>query len=70
METPGTLIMLVSKLPNNVSDMWNRKTLMPRRGQQREPSLKDFIEFFDEETVLARNPIFLREAITVYVGTQ
>ena len=69
METPGTLIMLVLKLPNDVADMWNRKTLMPRRSQQSEPSLKDFIEFFDGETVLARNPIFLREAITVYLGT-
>ena len=70
METPDTLYMLVSKLPNGVADRWNRKALMLRRSQQREPSLKDFIEFFDEETVLVNNPIFSREAITAYVGTQ
>ena len=71
METPGTLGMLVSKLPNDVADTWNRKALMLRRSQQREPSLKDFIEFFDEETVLVVNyPIISREALTAYVGTQ
>ena len=49
METPDTLHMLVSKLPNDVADRWNRKVLMLRRSQQKESSLKDFIEFFDEE---------------------
>ena len=70
METPDTLYMLVSKLPNSVADRWNRKTLMLRKSQQREQSVKDFTEFFDEETVLVNNPIFLREAINAYVGTQ
>ena len=64
--TPGTLCMLVLKLPNGVADRWNRKAVMLQRSQQREPSLKDFIEFFDEEN----DPIFLREAVTAYVGTQ
>ena len=70
METSNTLYMLVSKLPNSVADRWNGKALMLRRIQQREPSLKDFIEFFDEETVLFNDPIFSREAITTYFGTQ
>ena len=70
METPGTLCMLVSKLPNGIADRWNRKVLMLRRSQQRKPSLKYFIEFFNEETVLVNDPVFLREAITTYVGTQ
>ena len=70
METPGFLCMIVSKLPSDVADMWNRKALILQRSQQREPSLKDFIEFFDEETVLVNNPIFSREAITAYFGTQ
>ena len=35
-----------------------------------EQSLKDFIEFFDDEKVLVNNPIFLRDAITAYIGTQ
>ena len=53
-ETPDTLCMLVSKLPNGVADRWNRNTLMLQRSQQREPSFKDFIEFFDEQTVLVK----------------
>ena len=51
METPDTLCMLVSKLLNGVTDRWKRKALMLRGSQQRESSLKDFIEFFDEEMV-------------------
>ena len=70
METHDTLCILVSKFPNGVADRWNRKALMLQRSQQRESSLKDFIEFFDEETVLVNDPIFLREAITAYFGTQ
>ena len=70
METPYTLCMLVSKLPVGTADRWKRKALMLWKNQQREPSLKDFIEFCDEETVLVNNPILLREAITAYVGNQ
>ena len=70
MGTPDTLCMLVSKLPKGVADRWNRKALMLRRSQQGEPSLKDFIEFFDGEIILVKDPIFLREAITAYVGNQ
>ena len=35
-----------------------------------EQSLKDFIEFFDDEKVLVNNTIFLRDAITAYIGTK
>ena len=69
-ETPDTLCMLVLKSANGVADRCNRKALVLKRSQQREPSLKDFIEFFDEETVLVNNPIFSRETITAYVGTK
>ena len=58
MKTPDTLCMLILKLPNGVLDKWNRKVLMLRRSQQRKPSLKDFIELFDEEIVLVNDPIF------------
>ena len=70
MGTPDTLCMLVSKLPKGVTDRWNRKALMLRRSQQGEPSLKDFLEFFGEEIILVKGPIFLREAIIAYVGNQ
>ena len=46
METLGTICMLVSKLQNGVAYRWNRKALMLQRSQQRETSLKGFIEFF------------------------
>ena len=46
METLDTICMLVSKLQNGVAYRWNRKALMLQRSQQRETSLKDFIEFF------------------------
>ena len=69
METPDNLCMVVSKLPDGVADRSNRMALMLWRSQQREPSLKDFIEFFDEETSI-NDPIFSREAIPAYVGTQ
>ena len=62
--------MLVSKLPNGVADRWNRKALMLQRSQQREPSLKRFIEFFDEETALVNNLISSRETIIAYAGNQ
>ena len=70
METPDTLCTLFLKLPNGAVDRWNRKALIVRKIQQREPSLKDFIGFFDEETVLVNDSMFLREAITAYVGNQ
>ena len=70
METPDTLCTLFLKLPNGVVDRWKRKALIVRKIQQREPSLKDFIGFFDEKTVLVNDPMFLREAITAYVGNQ
>ena len=57
METPDTLCVIVSMLPNGVADSWNRKALMLQTSQQREPSLKDFIEFFDGETVLVNDSI-------------
>ena len=39
-------------------------------SQQRQPSLKDFVEFFDERAVLVNDPIFSREATTAYAGAQ
>ena len=58
------------KLPNGVVDRWNRKVLILQKSQQGEPSLKDFTDFFDDETALDNTPTYLREAITAYVGIQ
>ena len=61
-DTPEVLCMLMSKLPGNTRDQWNRKVLIIRRQQRREPELEDFIDFFDDETQLANDPLFSREA--------
>ena len=49
-DTPKIICMLISKLPGNTRDRWNRKVLITRRQHRREPELEDFIDFFDDET--------------------
>ena len=66
MDTPEILCMLVSKLPGNTRDRWNRKVLITRRQHRREPELEDFIDFFDNETQLANDPLFSRGALKDY----
>ena len=61
-DNPGILCILISKLPGNTRDRWNRKVLIIRRQHRREPELEDFIDF-DDETQLANNPLFSREAL-------
>ena len=63
MHTPEILCMLISKLPDNTRDRWNRKVLITRRQHRRQPELEDFIDIFDDETQLANDPLFLREAL-------
>ena len=66
MDIPEILCMLISKLPGNTRDRWNRKVLIIRRQHKREPELEDFMDFFDDETQLANDPLFSREALTEY----
>ena len=58
--------MLISKLPGNTRDSWNRKILIIRRQHRREPKLEDFIDFFDDETQFVNDPLFSREALRDY----
>ena len=62
--TPDVLCSLVSKLPGNMRDRWNRKVFMLRKHQQLE--LSDPIDFAEEEMVLANDPLFLREVLKDY----
>ena len=55
--------MLVSKLPGSGRDRWSRKVLAIRRKHKREPDMMDFIKFVSDETVIATDPIFSKEAI-------
>ena len=58
--------MLISKLPGNTRDRWNRKVVIIRRQHRRKPELEDFIDFFDGETQLVNDPLFSREAFRDY----
>ena len=66
LDTPDILCALISKLPGNARDKWNRNMMMIRRSHGREPELSDFIDFVDDETLLASDPLFSQEALKQY----
>ena len=47
LDTPDVLCSLISKLPGNTRDRWNRQVLNLRRHEQREPELAVLIEFVE-----------------------
>ena len=63
----GILCTLTSKLPGNARGKWNRKVLSIRRRRAEDPELADFIEFINDETLLASDTLFSREALKAYV---
>ena len=67
LNSPDILCTLTSKLPGNGRDKWNRKVLSIRRHRAEDPELADFIDFINDETLLASDPLFSREALKVYV---
>ena len=67
LDTPDILCALISKLPGNARDKWNRKVMMIRRSHGGEPELSDFIDFVDDETLLASDPLFSQEALKQYI---
>ena len=62
LDTPDILCALISKLPGNARDKWNRTVMMIRRSHGREPELSDFIDFVDDETLLASDTLVSQEA--------
>ena len=62
-DTPDNICIVLSKLPGNLRDRWNRNVYQIRTFQHREPLFKDLIDFIDKETILASDPLFSREAI-------
>ena len=66
LDTPDILCALTPKLPDNAKDKWNRKVTMIQRSHGREPELSDFIDFIDDETLLASDPLFSPEALKEY----
>ena len=67
LDTPDVLCSLISKLPGNTRDRWNRRVLNLRRHEQREAELADLIEFVEEEVVLVNYPLFSKEALKEYI---
>ena len=67
LESPGTLCVLVSKLPGSIRDRWNRKVQVVRINFGRKLCLSDFASFVHEETTLVNDPIISKDAVLEYV---
>ena len=59
--------LVLSKLPGNSGEKWNRTILNIRRRQLREPDFVDLIHFVDDEATLANDPLFSKDALSGYV---
>ena len=57
------LCTILSKLPDNTREKWNRKALCLRTKQLRQPELKDMISFIEEEWTLWSDHLFSKEAL-------
>ena len=60
------MCLVLSKLPGNTGEKWNRNVMNIRR-HLRETDFADIIHFVDDEATLANDPIFSKEALSGYV---
>ena len=67
LNSPDIICTVTSKLPGNARDKWNRKVLSIRRCRVKDSELADFIDFINDGTLLASDPLFSRETLKVYV---
>ena len=58
---------LLSKLPGNSREKWNRTLLNIRRRHLREPDFADLIRFADAEATLENDTLFSKDALSGYV---
>ena len=63
LDSIDNLCTILSKLPANSREKWNRKALNLRTKQHREPELRDMISFVEEELTLWSDPLFSKEAL-------
>ena len=63
LDSIDNLCTILSKLPGNTRDKWNRKALSIRTNYLREPELQDMITFVSEELTLWSDPLFSKEAL-------
>ena len=66
-DTPEMMCLVLSKLPGNSREKWNRTVLKIRRRHLREPDFADLIHFVDDEATLANDPLFSKDALSGYV---
>ena len=55
--------MLLENIPPPLIDRWNRKAMTLRQANAKEPTLKDFVGFMEQETSLVNDPLYSRHAI-------
>ena len=67
LNSPDIFCTLTSNFPGNARDKWNREVLSVRRHRVKDSELADFTDFINDETLLASDPLFSREALKVYV---
>ena len=59
--------MLLSKLPGQLRDRWNRDVYSIRAKHSREPELKDLMSYDDKETASVSDQLFSKEAVEQYL---
>ena len=67
LDSPESICMLLSKLPGELGDRWNREVYSIRAKDSREPELKDLINYVDKEAALVSDPLFSEKAAEQYL---
>ena len=67
LDTLEIMCLVLSKLPGNTREKWNRNVMNIRRRHLREPDFADIIHFVDDEATLANDSLFSKEALYGYV---
>ena len=67
LDSPGSICMLLSKLPGELGDRWNREVHSIRANHSRELERKDPINYVDKETASVGDPLFSKEAAEQYL---
>ena len=61
------MCLVLSKLPGNSRENWNRTILNIRSRHLREPDFADLIHFVDDVATLANDSLFSKDALSGYV---
>ena len=68
LDSPKSIYMLLSKLPGQLRDRWNREVYSIGAKHSREAELKDLISYVDMETALVSDhPLFSKENVEQYL---